>query len=39
MFESAEIGHKIGKAAFKSAVPALRAALQGHFLRSTISGA
>ena len=27
MFESAEIGHKIGKAAFKSAVPALRAAL------------
>jgi polyphosphate:AMP phosphotransferase len=27
MFESAELGHKIGKAAFKSAVPALRAAL------------
>jgi len=27
MFESAEIGHKIGKAAYKEAVPALRAAL------------
>ena len=27
MFESAEIGHTIDKAAFKSAVPALRAAL------------
>lgn len=29
MFESAEIGHKIGKAAFREAVPALRAALLG----------
>ncbi len=27
MFESAELGHKIGKAAFREAVPALRAAL------------
>ncbi len=27
MFESAEIGHKIGKAAYREAVPALRAAL------------
>jgi polyphosphate:AMP phosphotransferase len=29
MFESAEIGHKISKAAYKAAVPALRAALLG----------
>jgi polyphosphate:AMP phosphotransferase len=29
MFESAEIGHKIGKAAYKEAVPVLRAALLG----------
>src|SRR5450830_593512 len=29
MFESAEIGHKISKAAFREAVPALRAALLG----------
>ena len=28
MFESAEIGHKIDKDAYKKAVPALRAALQ-----------
>ena len=27
MFESAEIGHKIGKAGFREAVPLLRAAL------------
>lgn len=27
MFESAEIGHKIGKAAYREAVPLLRAAL------------
>lgn len=29
MFESAEIGHKIGKAAYREAVPLLRAALLG----------
>ena len=29
MFESAEIGHKISKAAYRAAVPALRAALLG----------
>ena len=29
MFESAEIGHKIGKAAYREAVPTLRAALLG----------
>ena len=27
MFESAEIGHKLAKSAYKEAVPALRAAL------------
>ena len=28
MFESAEIGHRIDKATYREAVPALRAALQ-----------